>query len=71
MQPGELRGHDLILQALAQLPAAIHWQVVGDGDQRPQLEAEAMALGLMSRVEFSGSLNDQGCGRLSMTAASL
>ena len=53
------KGHDLILQALAQLPAAIHWQVVGDGDQRPQLEAEAMALGLMSRVEFSGSLNDQ------------
>ena len=53
------KGHDLILQALAQLPAAIHWQVVGDGDQRRQLEAEAMALGLTNQVQFSGSLNDQ------------
>lgn len=53
------KGHDLILQALAQLPAAIHWHVVGDGDQRPQLEAEVMALGLTNQVQFSGSLNDQ------------
>ena len=53
------KGHDLILQALAQLPDAIHWHVVGDGDQRPQLEAEAMALGLTQQVQFSGSLNDQ------------
>jgi phosphatidylinositol alpha-1,6-mannosyltransferase len=52
------KGHDLIMQALAQLPAAIHWHVVGDGDQRPQLEAEAMALGLTHQVQFSGSLND-------------
>ena len=34
------KGHELILDALAQLPAEIHWQVVGDGDQRPQLEAQ-------------------------------
>ena len=53
------KGHGLILQALAQLPAAIQWHVVGDGDQRPQLEEEAVALGLKSQVEFSGSLNDQ------------
>ena len=53
------KGHGLILQALAQLPAAIQWHVVGDGDQRPQLEEEAMALGLTSQVEFSGSLNDK------------
>ena len=53
------KGHGLILQALAQLPAAIHWHVVGDGDQRPQLEAEARGLGLTQQVQFSGSLNDQ------------
>ncbi|QNJ07669.1 conserved hypothetical protein distantly related to alpha-glycosyltransferases/ family 4 [Synechococcus sp. Minos11] len=53
------KGHDLILQALAQLPAAIHWQVVGDGDQRPQLEAQVERLGLTSQVQFSGHLNDQ------------
>ena len=53
------KGHDLILQALAQLPAAIHWHVVGDGDQRPQLEAEVMAHGLTHQVQFSGSLDDQ------------
>ena len=53
------KGHELILQALAQLPDAIHWHVVGDGDQRSQLEAEAMALGLTHQVQFSGSLNDQ------------
>ena len=53
------KGHELILQALAQLPAAIHWHVVGDGDQRPPLEAEARSLGLTQQVQFSGSLNDQ------------
>ena len=53
------KGHDLILQALAQLPAAIHWHVVGDGDQRPQLEAQVKRLGLTNQVQFSGSLNDQ------------
>jgi glycosyltransferase involved in cell wall biosynthesis len=53
------KGHELILEALAQLPAAIHWHVVGDGDQRGQLEAEVMALGLTNQVQFRGSLNDQ------------
>jgi glycosyltransferase involved in cell wall biosynthesis len=53
------KGHGLILEALAQLPAAIHWQVVGDGDQRPKLEAQAKTFGLTNQVQFSGSLNDQ------------
>ena len=53
------KGHDLILQALARLPAVINWQVVGDGDQRPQLEAQAKSLGLNNQVQFSGSLSDQ------------
>ena len=52
------KGHELILDALAQLPAEIHWQVVGDGDQRPQLEAQVERLGLTNQVQFSGSLND-------------
>ena len=53
------KGHGLILQALRHLPAEIHWHVVGDGDQRPQLEAEVQALGLHSQVQFSGSLDDE------------
>ena len=52
------KGHELILDALAQLPAEIHWQVVGDGDQRPQLEAQVERLGLKNQVKFSGSLDD-------------
>ena len=53
------KGHELILEALTQLPASIHWQVVGDGDQRPQLEVQVERLGLTKQVQFSGSLNDQ------------
>ena len=52
------KGHELILDALAQLPADIHWQVVGDGDQRVQLEAQVERLGLTGQVQFSGSLDD-------------
>lgn len=50
------KGVDLLLSAMASLPAAVHLRVVGDGLQRAELERDAGRLGLGARVRFDGKL---------------
>lgn len=52
------KGFDLLLEALARvrLPVAPELVIVGDGARRPELEAQARALGLGQRVRFTGFL---------------
>jgi len=52
------KGVDVLLQALARLPREtnVHLEIVGDGPERPALEAQAEALGLSDRVFFKGWL---------------
>jgi len=50
------KGVDLLIQALARLPDDTHLVVVGDGDDRPRLQALARAQGVAHRVHFLGAL---------------
>lgn len=55
------KGHDLVLEAMVQVRAAVpdaRWVVVGDGPLRPELEARASELGLGDGVEFRGRVSD-------------
>jgi len=45
----------LLLEALAALPGDVRLLLVGDGPERPALEARAAELGLGSRVAFAGT----------------
>lgn len=59
------KGHRLVLAALALLrscgglPPDLRWHVVGEGDDRPELERETAALGLQPWVRFLGALEDR------------
>ena len=62
MSPEErYKGHDLLLEIwpsiLAELPEAF-LLFVGDGADRPRLEAQAVALGIASHVRFTGKVPD-------------
>lgn len=46
---------DVALRALARLPESVHLTLVGDGPQRPELEALATDLGVAGRCLFAGS----------------
>ena len=50
------KGLDVLLRALADLPAPLAWEleIIGDGDQRAALTAEAARLGLAARITFAG-----------------
>lgn len=48
-----VKDHATMLAALALVPGA-HLAVIGDGELRPALEAQARALGLDGRVHFTG-----------------
>lgn len=50
------KGLDVLLKALASLPAELDYrlEIIGDGDQRPVLAAEAERPGLAGRITFSG-----------------
>jgi GalNAc-alpha-(1->4)-GalNAc-alpha-(1->3)-diNAcBac-PP-undecaprenol alpha-1,4-N-acetyl-D-galactosaminyltransferase len=53
------KGFDLLLEAYAQVAARFpDWrlQIIGDGEQRGALEAQAARLGLAGRVVFAGKL---------------
>lgn len=54
----EKKGTDTLLQALALLPAGLHWRLehVGGGPLRKTLERQAVALGLADRVVWHGAL---------------
>jgi teichuronic acid biosynthesis glycosyltransferase TuaC len=49
------KGHADVLRVLPDLPD-VHYTVVGDGPERPRLEALAAELGLAERVRFHGQL---------------
>lgn len=52
------KGYDILLQALAGLPADLHWRFshIGGGELLDALQAQAGALGLESRIEWLGAL---------------
>lgn len=51
----ELKGHHLIIEALAKLPEC-NLAIVGDGPERSALQSLAIALGVSDRVIFVGSV---------------
>lgn len=54
-----VKGADILLHALARLPGGA-WRVsiIGDGPDRPALEALAAQLGIAGRVRFHGEVDD-------------
>ena len=52
------KGHDDLIEALARLPAALHWHLdlIGSGEKRAALEALARSRGLTDRIAFHGAL---------------
>lgn len=54
----EKKGTDVLLEALARLPADLHWRLVhvGGGPLRAKLERRAQALGIAARVDWRGAL---------------
>jgi glycosyltransferase involved in cell wall biosynthesis len=58
------KGHDLVLEALGllrqrgRLDPLLRWRVVGEGDDRPRLQALARALGLQHSIDWLGGLDD-------------
>jgi len=57
----EQKGHRFLFQALTTPAlAGVHLIVVGDGDRREALKAEAQDLGITSRVHFLGARRDLG-----------
>ncbi|PNQ98222.1 colanic acid biosynthesis glycosyltransferase WcaL [Azospirillum argentinense] len=53
----EKKGFDLLLDALARLPAGLHWRWthIGGGDRLPALKAQAAALGLEGQIDWQGA----------------
>jgi glycosyltransferase involved in cell wall biosynthesis len=53
----EKKGTDVLLEALARLPAHLHWRLVhaGGGPLKESLERRAKALGIAARVEWRGA----------------
>jgi phosphatidylinositol alpha-1,6-mannosyltransferase len=55
------KGHDRViaaLPALATIREDIAYLIVGEGDDRPRLEAQAQAAGVADRVVFTGAVSD-------------
>jgi glycosyltransferase involved in cell wall biosynthesis len=57
------KGVDLLLQALARLPADITLDIVGEGVERAALEQATRELGLTSRVRWAGLLSQKDLAR--------
>jgi glycosyltransferase involved in cell wall biosynthesis len=55
------KGFDVLLQALARLPAELHWSLthIGGGEELKRLKRRAKALGLASRVTWLGAQDQQ------------
>lgn len=55
------KGFDILLRALALLPADLHWKLdhVGGGDELKTLKPLAEALGLSDRVSWHGAMSQQ------------
>ena len=58
----EKKGHDDLVDALAALPAGLHWHlaIIGAGERRAALEARVRAAGLSERVAFHGAQAQDG-----------
>jgi glycosyltransferase involved in cell wall biosynthesis len=57
-----VKGHDVLVQALARLVRDgrdLHLTMVGDGTERARLERRVSALGLSGRVRFAGALSGE------------
>lgn len=52
----ELKGHHLVIQALANLPDEVNLLIVGGGPMETELRELVVKLGLQSRVRFDGLL---------------
>ena len=55
----EKKGMDVLLEALARLPSALHWRFVhvGGGPLLDELERRAHALGISARIAWRGALS--------------
>ena len=55
----EKKGMDVLLEALARLPATLHWRLVhvGGGPLHATLERQARKLGIAERITWCGSLS--------------
>ncbi len=53
-----LKGHDLLVRALAHLPGDTHAAVLGEGEERPALERLAAELGVGHRLHLLGWRDD-------------
>lgn len=49
------KGHERVIAALGSLPGDVIYVVLGEGDDRPRLEAVAAQAGLADRVKFMGA----------------
>ncbi|MBK1696842.1 glycosyltransferase family 4 protein [Rhodovibrio salinarum] len=51
------KGYDVLLEALARLPAELHWRLthIGGGELREELRAQAGRLGLAERIDWRGA----------------
>jgi len=52
----ELKGHHIVIQALAKLPDEVNLLIVGKGPMKTELRELVIKLGLQSRVRFDGPL---------------
>lgn len=57
-QAHHFKGVPIFLQALAQLPSSVKGIIVGDGDMRSYYVQQATALGIASRIFFTGRVAD-------------
>jgi glycosyltransferase involved in cell wall biosynthesis len=57
----EKKGTDVLLEALARIPAAVHWKFVhvGSGPLKSRAMHRARRLGISSRVEWRGALTQE------------
>lgn len=71
------KGHRLVIAALAGLqrrgllPPGFRWDVVGDGNDRVNLEAEAAALGIADACSFHGDVPDSKVRRLLQSSSAM
>lgn len=57
----EKKGHDVLLAALAEVPASLHWRWIhiGGGALSAELKRQAAALGIDGRIEWRGSQSQE------------
>ena len=64
------KGHDLVIEALAELPG-VTLLIAGDGEERRALETLARSIGVSNRVKFLGRLDHVALARVYSAADAL